>query len=618
LREIFGDDAPPDAPVAEETELAFTIIDSKAALGALIEAARESGQLALVPFGSGADPMDASIVGIALSHRPGEAFYVPIGHMDLTTGQLGETDVVEGIRGAIEDPSLPKVLHDAKWVIRLFERRGVAIATIRTDTHLAAYLAEPNHRPFDTESLARTFLGRTPTSITDVLGAGRKARSFAEAGVEEVARYAAEQAEAVLHCEPELRRRLEGKSAAVLDEIELPLTRVLARMESCGIRVDKDRLATLSKEFARRTEELTARIHELAGHAFTVNSPQQLAVVLFDELELPVKKRGKSGPSTDASVLEELSELHPIADAVLEYREVTKLASTYVDALPSLVRDDTGRVHGRFNQTVAATGRLSSSDPNLQNIPVRSTDGRRIREAFVPEAGWRLIGADYSQIELRVLAHMSGDEVLVEAFRDGEDIHRRTAAEVLELSPDEVSSAQRAAAKAINFGLIYGMGVGRLSRETPLTREEAKEYIDRYFARIRGVQPFMDGLVEMARTKGYAETLFGRRRPVPELANGSSGRAYALGERLAKNTPIQGTAADIIKIAMNRVQSALDNSKLRARMLLTVHDELVFEAPSEEVDAAIALIREQMEGAVTLDVPLLVDVHTGETWAELK
>ena len=616
IREIYAVEM--EEPEPTEVALESTTLATMDSVHEWLAEARSVGAVALVPFVGDGAARDAALVGLALSHTPGKAAYVPVGHMDLMAPRVPEQALLGALRPLLEDAEFETPVHDAKWVGHVLGARGVTLRGVKTDALLAAYLVDPNRRTLNTEGLAREFLGRKPTALADIRGSGRRAKRLSELPVEAFAPYACEQADTLRRLAPVLHEKMGPELRKVHDEIELPLLEVLQQLEHRGVRIDTERLERMSGEFHQTLEEVTSEIYAYAGREFTINSPSQLATVLFDELGLPVKKKGKAGPSTDATVLEELWEMHAIVPLVARYREISKLASTYVDALPTLVREDTGRIHTTFNQAVAATGRLSSSDPNLQNIPIRTKEGKRIREAFVPRDGWVLIGGDYSQIELRVLAHMCQDPVLTDAFASGEDIHSRTAAEVLEIAVAEVTSTQRAAAKAINFGLIYGMGAVRLARETGLSRSEAKEYIERYFERISHVKPFMDDLVELARTRGYAETLVGRRRPIPELVYAESRRAYALGERLARNTPIQGTAADIIKIAMINVERRLRADGLQAQMLLTVHDELLFECPKEEVEVASGAIRTEMESAFPLSVPLLVELQSGAAWSELK
>ena len=617
-RELFEEESR-EAAEATAAEREYRAVQSREDLAACVAEIVEAGSFAIEVQTTGQDALDAHVTGVGLAWRPGAAVYVPVGHIDLMGGTQLPLDVVLAeLRGPLEDPAVAVVARDAKFCLKLFARHGVGIANVAFDTTLGAYLLDPNKRSYGNDLLARELLDERTIALSDIAGTGRKRRRLEEVAIELATPYGAEQADVTLRVAAAMEAKLEDPLAEVLRDIELPLSRVLARVEATGIRVDRDFLGELSTELGGRVAEISVEVFAHAGSEFTLNSPQQLARVLFGDLGLPVKKKTKTGPSTDHSVLEALEDAHPIIPLVIEYRELSKLASTYVDALPRLIRPGTGRVHTHFNQSVAATGRLSSSDPNLQNIPIRRPEGRRIRRAFVPKPGWVLFGGDYSQIELRVLAHMSEEPVLIDAFDKGEDIHTRTAAEVFEVGQGDVDKAQRSAAKAINFGLIYGMGVNRLSRELGIPRDDAKEYIERYFARIERVQPFMEELIESAQTKGYAETLFGRRRPIPELVGATSGRAYALGERLAKNTPIQGTAADIIKVAMIRIQDRLDDAGLETRMLLSVHDELVFECPPAELESAMALVRSEMESVVELRVPLTVDLSSGASWAELK
>ena len=413
-------------------------------------------------------------------------------------------------------------------------------------------------------------------------------------------------------CSPGLEKKAWTRLFA---DIETPLVQVLAQMERTGMRVDTAVLAALSAEFGQRRDRLEAEIHVLAGEPFNIASPKQLQAILFDKLGLPHSKKTKTGLSTDSSVLERLAEKYPLPEKILAYRSFAKLQNTYVDSLPKLIRADTGRVHTSFNQTVTATGRLSSSNPNLQNIPIRTEEGRRIRTAFVPAPGWSLLSADYSQIELRLLAHLSQDPVLVESFQKGQDVHARTAAEIFEASIDNISSDQRREAKTINFGLIYGMGARRLARTLRIPFKTAQAYIDQYFSRYDGIKTYMDGTLTGAKECGYVTTLFGRRRYVPDLGSKSPQLASAA-ERVAINTPIQGTAADLIKVAMVTIARQLSQEQLQTRMILQVHDELLFEVPDTELERIQDLVRESMEGVMVLSVPLCVEIGIGGNWAE--
>jgi DNA polymerase-1 len=453
-------------------------------------------------------------------------------------------------------------------------------------------------------------------SWEELAGRGAKAKSPEDLGVEAMAQWAAQQTEALLALRPKLRERLERDGLAKLyDDVEAPLTAVLSRMERAGVRIDEDHLAHLATEYEKELARIEREIHRLAGEAFLVSSPKQLQKILFEKLGLPVIKRTKTGYSTDESVLEQLVEHHELPAQILAWRKLSKLKSTYVDALPPLVSPATGRIHPHFHQLGAATGRLSASHPNVQNIPIRGDQGARIREAFVPAEGRVLLSADYSQVELRVVAHYSGDVSLIEAFQKGEDIHRRTAAEVAGIALDEVSDEQRARAKAVNFGIIYGSSAFGLARQLGIAAGEAQETIDAYFERYEGVRRFLDETTEQARVDGFVRTWLGRRRYLPDLASRNRALRQAA-ERMATNTVIQGTAADLIKQAMVEVDGVLRGEGIDATMILQVHDELVFETPPEGVEALSALVRERMEGVAELAVPLTVDIGVGASWRE--
>lgn len=619
VRELFAD-ASRAQSFSHAADFDYQTIDTLDGLDAAIAAIRTAGVLSFDLETTSIDPMSAEIVGFALAWRPGAGVYVPVAHRSLleTRAQLDRAEVLARLKPLLLDPDLPKVGQNVRYELVILRRHGVELDGVLMDTMLAAYVIDPTKRRYNLDALAIEFLQHRNISFSDVAGSGASQKGFDEVSIDEATRYAAEDADVTLRLAQKLGPQLDGTPLRALhDTMELPLTRVLATMETTGIRVDPDQLGVLRREFNDRLLIIEQQIYAAAGRKFSIHSPKQLSEILFEDLKLPAKKKTQTGSSTDQSVLEALAPLHPLPALILEYRQLAKLVSTYIDALPRMIRADTGRVHTSFHQTVASTGRLSSSDPNLQNIPIRSVEGKRIREAFVPEAGWVLFGGDYSQIELRVLAHLSEDPVLVDAFRRGVDIHRRTAAEVFGVADDAVTSDQRAAAKTINFGLIYGMGAQRLSGELGISMASAKEYIQRYFERIAGVKPYFEGVVEAARRLGYAETMYGRRRPIPELASGRGGDA-ALGERLAVNTPVQGSAADLIKVAMIRIDQELREAGLRTRMLLQVHDELVFEAPPDEVDGAMALVRQAMEHVAELRVPLKVELAKGPNWALLK
>jgi len=619
VRELYADQLQEVAPVTDATTGIYRAIMSMDALDACIDEIRRAGVLSVDLETTSVDPLEAQIVGVALAWSRGEGVYVPVGHQDIAASQQLTCDaVLDRLRPLLEDPSLPKVGQNTKYELSILRRYGVELAGVSMDTMLAAYLIDPNKRRYGMDALAQEYLNIQTISYADVTGTGKTQRRFDEVSVEEATPYAAEDADVTLQLARVFEPMLNDQGMRSLhDDVEVPLAAVLSRMESAGIQVDATFLGELSREFSERIVALEREIHEAAGQDFMVSSPKQLGVILFEKLGLPVIRKTKTGPSTDQAVLEQLRSSHPVVALVEEYRQLTKLVSTYVDTLPRLIRPETGRVHTNYNQAVAATGRLSSSDPNLQNIPIRSEAGRRIRQAFVPQEGWTLVGGDYSQIELRVLAHMSGEPVLIQAFRDGEDIHKRTASELFGVPMDGVSPDQRAAAKTINFGVIYGMGSNRLAGDLSISRSDAKAYIDQYFNRIGSVRPFFDRLIEDATRLGYAETLIGRRRPIPELQGGSK-REQALGERLAINTPIQGTSADLIKLAMVNIDARMRAEGMRSRMLLQVHDELVFEAPDDEIEVLVSLAKSEMENVTPLAVPLRVDFFTGRNWAELK
>lgn len=597
----------------------YRMVLEESDLDACIAQIRASGRLSFDLETTSVDPLEAEIVGFALAWAPGDAVYVPVGHRDLTAPrQLPLQLVLDRLAPLLQDPAIAKIGQHTKYEHAVLDRYRVRMVGVTFDTMLAGYLLDPNLRRYGLDSLAQQWLKHRNIAFSEVAGTGAHQKNFADVDVESATAYAAEDADVTL-------RLADAMAPAVLDaglqdllvNLEVPLSRVLATMEGTGIRLDVPYLATLSHEFAARIDDLEQQIYEEAGGSFTIGSPKQLGTILFERLGLPTGKKTKTGYSTDQSVLEELQHLHPVVALILQYRQITKLASTYVDALPKLVRPQTGRLHTDFNQAVAATGRLSSSNPNLQNIPIRTAEGRRIRQAFLPAEGWVLFGGDYSQIELRVLAHMSGDPVLIDAFQRGDDIHRRTAAEVFGVPVGEVTATQRAAAKTINFGVIYGMGANRLADGLDITRDQAKHFIEQYFARIEGVKPFFERLIAEARETSAARTMLGRLRPIPELQSRSP-RDQALGERLAINTPIQGTAADLIKLAMVKIDRELTAAGLQTRMLLQVHDELVFECPPEEQETAMTLVREAMESAISLRVPLRVDLAAGPNWAALK
>ena len=523
------------------------------------------------------------------------------------------------LRDLIEDPSVKKTAQNAKFDMLLLRSMGIQLAGLDFDTMVASYVLDPSRRSHGLDVLALEFLDHTMTSYTDLCGKGRTAIPFDECPIEAARDYSCEDADMTLRLRRVFEPQLESHELMrLLDGVELPLIDVLGEMEWTGIAIDLPWFASLKQRFQAEREGVEAQIYEVAGMEFNINSNPQLREILFDKLSLPVLKRTSTGPSTDASVLMELAEEgHALPTLLMEYRELSKLENTYLDALPRLVNPRTGRLHTSFNQTVASTGRLSSSDPNLQNIPIRRELGRDIRRGFIPRKGWQLLAADYSQIELRLLAHLSHDPAFVEAFQAGGDIHRQTAALIFEVPLPEVTSTMRSRAKTINFATIYGQGPHALSRQLSIEHAEAKEFIARYFQRFQGVRNYLDAMVAFARENGYVQTIFGRRRYIPELRERNF-NIRAFGERTAANSPIQGSAADLIKIAMIRIDDALRNEGLQSKMLLQVHDELVFEVPAEELEAVQQLVKYQMEHAAQLSVPLVVDLGVGPNWLETK
>src|SRR3954469_8223844 len=529
------------------------------------------------------------------------------------------TDDMLPLRELLQDPSIRKTAQNSKYDKLAFRCAGVEIAGLDFDTLLASYVLEPGRRSHWLDVLALEFLDHTMTSYADLCGKGRGAIPFDECPIEAARDYSCEDADMTLRLRRVFEPQLESHELTrLLDGVEIPLIDVLAEMEWTGIAIDLPWFASLKQRFQAEREAVERKIYEVAGTEFNINSNLQLREILFDKLNLPVLKRTSTGPSTDASVLMELAEEgHALPTLLMEYRELSKLENTYLDALPRLVNPRTGRLHTSFNQTVASTGRLSSSDPNLQNIPIRRELGRDIRRGFIPRQGWQLVAADYSQIELRLLAHLSKDPAFVEAFKAGGDIHRQTAALIFDVPLEQVTSTMRARAKTINFATIYGQGPHALSRQLDIDHAEAKEFISRYFDRFKGVRNYLDSMVAFAREHGYVQTIFGRRRYIPELRERNF-NIRAFGERTAANSPIQGSAADLIKIAMIRIDDALRTRQMQSKMLLQVHDELVFEILPDELDRVSELVKHEMEHAAELSVPLVVDLGVGKNWLETK
>jgi DNA polymerase-1 len=563
------------------------------------------------------DPHQAELVGLSFAVQAGEAWYVPIGHRYLgVPDQLSQAEALERLRPFLEDPRILKIGQNLKYDILVLGRAGIQVELPLCDTMLASYLANPAVRSHGMDSLAAELLGYRTISYGEVAGTGRNQVGFEEVEIEKATVYAAEDADITLRLYEKLMPMIaETQQQKLFDDVEMPLLPVLVDMERTGVRINSGFLEGLSVEMAEKMRGLESKIHTAAGGPFNVASPKQLGEILFERLKLPKGKKTKTGWSTDVEVLTKLAEDHEIAALILDYRSLAKLKGTYTDALPKLVHPETGRIHTSFNQAVTATGRLSSSDPNLQNIPIRTEEGRRIREGFIPSAGNLLLSADYSQVELRVLAHMADVAGLKESFLNGEDIHRRTASEVLGVFPDLVSDAQRRQAKAINFGVIYGISAFGLARQLGIARRDAQDFIDRYFERYPAIRSFMDSCIEEARRHQYVTTLLGRRCAIPEI-NSKNGAVRGYAERNAINYPVQGSAADIIKVAMVKIHQRLADEALRAKMVLQVHDELVFDVPEGEAEVLTQLVREEMTQAVQIDVPLVVDIGIGRNWRE--
>jgi DNA polymerase-1 len=563
--------------------------------------------------------MEAEVVGISLSVKAGEAAYIPVGHdYPGAPDQLPRNEVLERLKSYIEDPVHKKVGHHLKYDAHVLARHGIALRGMQFDSMLESYVLNSVASRHNMDALARTYLNRETIRFEDVAGKGAKQLTFNQIDLETAAPYAAEDADITLQLHETLWSKLNEIESLrkVYEEIEQPLVPILLQMEETGVLIDRKMLATQSGELAAKMLELESKAHELAGGPFNLGSPKQLQQILFEKLELPIiRKTPKGQPSTAEDVLVELADDYELPRVIIDYRSMSKLKSTYTDKLPLQIAPATGRVHTSYHQAVAATGRLSSTDPNLQNIPIRTPEGRRIRQAFIAPPGYVLLAADYSQIELRIMAHLSGDKGLVAAFAGDQDVHRATAAEVFEVAIDAVTTDQRRSAKAINFGLMYGMSAFGLAKQLGISRHEAQQYVDLYFDRYPGVRKFMDDIREQAHIDGYVETVFGRRLYLPEI-NARNGQRRQYAERSAINAPMQGTAADIIKKAMIDVDAWLTTTAIDARMIMQVHDELVFEVRKKEVENVTSKVTELMCNAATLSVPLKVDVGTGDNWDE--
>ncbi len=610
---------------AEEVDAAlvgdgdYELITTQAQLDKWLEKLRSAELIAFDTETTGLDPMLAEIVGISFAVEPKKAAYVPLTHdYPGAPAQLDRDVVLAALKPILEDADKPKLGQHGKYDINLLSQYDITVAGYAQDSMLESYVLNSTATRHDMDSLAQRYLGIKPIPYEEVCGKGAKQISFSQVDLDTAARYAAEDSDITLRLHHALHPKLEAVPSLldVYTSIEIPLVPVLARMEQRGVLIDAGALRLQSQQLGKRMVELTEQAHALAGRPFSLDSPKQLQAILFYELNLPAKlKTPKGQPSTNEEALDAISDMHELPRVILDYRGMAKLRSTYTEKLADIVNPRTGRVHTSYHQAVAATGRLSSSDPNLQNIPIRTEEGRRIRQAFVAPDGWKIVAADYSQIELRIMAHLSGDAGLLSAFHGNQDVHRATAAEVFGVPLDDVDLIQRRAAKAINFGLMYGMGPFGLARQLNVSRGEAQDYIARYFQRYPGVRDFMDRIREQAHRDGYVETLFGRRLYLDYIT--SRNQAQRTGaERAAINAPMQGTAADIIKRAMLSVDDWLRGREADARMLLQVHDELVFEVRFDAVGEIVDGVRERMIAAARLDVPLVVDIGIGDNWDE--
>jgi len=572
-------------------------------------------ELVLDTESTGKSPIEAGLVGISFSITPERAYYIPLAHSyPGVLEQLSEESVIRRIKGILENPEVKKTGHNIKHDLLVLKNKGISLKGIAFDTMIADYLLSPNKPNHSLEDIAVNYLGLRKPSLEEVMGKGK--RDLREVSIEDATGYACENSiitsRLISILKSEIKKQgLEG----LFYDVEMPLIKVLADMEMAGIKIDLALMSALSKWLERELLSLEQRIYFLSGQEFNINSPKQLREILFERLKLRTIKRTKTGFSTDIDVLTELALEHELPREILEHRTLSKLKGTYVDALPKMINPRTGRLHTSFNQTVVATGRLSSSEPNLQNIPIKGEWGMRIRQAFIAESGHLLLSSDYSQIELRILAHLSQDEGLLDVFRKGEDIHTKTASELFGVSVKGVTPEMRRRAKTVNFGIIYGISPYGLSQELQITPEEAKKYIDTYFQKHKGVKSYIEGLIKEAKERGYVSTILGRRRPIPELQSPNKNTQQS-GERLAINSPVQGSSADIIKLAMINISRRIKKEDLKTKMLLQVHDELLFEVPEEEIRKAEALVKEEMEKVIGLSVPLKVDIGTGRNWAE--
>jgi DNA polymerase-1 len=618
---LFGDEAPVISTPQSAVDIVVQVVDTPAKLEALAAELNKAKVISFDTETTSTDEMQAELVGISLAIREGKGYYIPIGHKN--GWNLPIEQVFSALREPLTNPKIGKVAHNAKYDYIVMARYGLRVTPLTFDTMIAEFVIDPGSRNLGLKGLAFVRLGEQMTEIEELIGKGKNQISMAEVDVGIAAAYAAADAETTLRLMPILRKELERVGGMkLMEEIEMPLITVLADMEMSGILLDLPFFASMSEELQMRLHEIEKQVYQSVGKEFNLNSTQQLSDVLFNRLRLEPPDRGKKTASghysTAAGVLESLSGKHEVVDWVLEHRELSKLKSTYLDALPVAVNPVTGRVHTSYSQTGAVTGRLSSSNPNLQNIPIRTAEGRRVRNGFIAGPGNVLLSVDYSQIELRIVAHMAEDEGMLAAFRRGQDIHATTAAAIYSIPLEAVTKEQRRHAKAINFGLIYGMSAFGLTRSTELTLAESQEFVDAYFKQFPGIKRYLDGIRKTAAEQGYVETLLGRRRYFPMLKNPTNVNLKNREEREAINAPIQGTAADIMKIAMLKIPTALQKAGLSGKMLLQVHDEIVLECPKSELETTARAVQETMEAAYSLSIPLLTEARWGPSWGEMQ
>ena len=606
-------DALPNKPAALGDYQAVRTEDQ---LERMLASLREAGTFSFDTETTNLDPFRAELVGLSFSVEQGKAWYVPVGHKE--GPQLPLEQVLAAVRPLMESPDLGKCAHNANYDVTVLANHGVHCRNVDFDTMIAAHLLTKG--ALGLKNLAQKELGEEMTPITQLIGTGRKQVTFDQVDIEPAVQYAAADADMTGRLRATLSAEVDNQGLRpLLDDLEMPLVPVLVTMQSHGIKVDAGALHEMSRDLNQQMQQVEQALYESIGHTVNINSPPQLSDLLFKELGLPRTKRTKTGYSTDANSLDGLKGLHPVVDNILEYRQISKLKSTYVDALPEMINPRTGRIHTSYNQTGSATGRISSSDPNLQNIPIRTELGRQVRKAFVAENSpeWLLFSADYSQIELRVLAHLSQDPGLLEAFQRGEDIHSSTASLMFDVPINEVTSDMRRIAKVLNFGVIYGLSAHGIARQTEFSRDEGAQFIEDYFGKYPRIQEYLENVKTRTRETQYVETVMGRRRHLPDI-NASNFNVRSAAERMAINMPIQGTAADIMKLAMIRVHRRLEEEKLQSKMLLQVHDELVFEVPQEELEAIKELVFDEMPAALALDVTLKVDAKWGPTWGDME